>query len=88
MKYYDEEPDKKLPFSHFIYAPQPGICEEHKMSETRYFFYQFMHSLFWRTLCPQPDGKLNMRLHGWPYNFTGKIAGYFHRKVCKRCAIK
>ena len=36
-------------------------------------FYEFMHHLFWRTLCPRPDDWFNITLRGWPYNFTGGI---------------
>lgn len=62
------------------------VPEQHETQVgTKYYFFQFMHALFWRTLCPRPDGRLNMLLRGWPYNFTGRIACYFHKKTCGRC---
>jgi hypothetical protein len=48
-------------------------------------FYRFMHWLFWRKLCPRPDGCLNLTFHGWPYNFTGRVASFFHLRLCDRC---
>ena len=56
-----------------------------KNAQTEYYFNKFMEALFWRTLCPRPDGPLNLKLRGWPYNITGKIAGHFHRKTCTLC---
>lgn len=47
--------------------------------------YLKLEHFFYRTLCPRPDGRLNMALRGWPYNFTGRIAGFFHRQTCERC---
>ena len=42
--------------------------------------------LFWRKLCPRPDASPHW-LVGWWYNFSGhKIAFYFHRINCPRCA--
>ena len=38
--------------------------------------------IFWRTLCPRPDGsKIGM----WWYGKSAHIAGYFHKKHCKKC---
>lgn len=47
--------------------------------------YKALDFFFYRKMCPRPDGWLNMTLHGWPYNFTGRIAGFFHKRHCKRC---
>ena len=36
-----------------------------------------LFQLFYRKLCPRPDGWFNCSLKGWPYNFTGKVARLF-----------
>jgi hypothetical protein len=41
--------------------------------------------IFWRTLCTRPDGT---RLGMWWYGVSGRIAGFFHKKRCDRCASK
>lgn len=51
-------------------------------------FYRLMHHLFWRTLCPRPDGWLNITLRGWPYNITGRIASFFHVRICDICIAR
>ena len=48
---------------------------------------RWLEWLFWRKLCPQPDKPIlgstmnTQRV----YNWTGRIAGIFHRINCERC---
>jgi hypothetical protein len=65
------------------FGPEPAIRRE-AVSGARYYFYNSMYTLFWHTLCPRPDGKF-LKLRGWLYNATGRIASYFHKKICLRC---
>lgn len=39
--------------------------------------------IFYRTLCTYPD---QTKIGMWWYGVSGRIAGYFHRKHCSRCA--
>ena len=56
--------------------------------------YKWLEWFFWRKLCPQPDKPIlewllgydkGLKAMGWWYNFTGRIAGFFHAKTCARC---
>lgn len=49
--------------------------------------YKYLEWLFYKKLCIRPDKKIlgTFKITGWWYNFTGKIAYYFHRKTCKIC---
>ena len=55
--------------------------------------HRFLYWLFWKKLCPRPDWGAGTWLEKhraswyamWVYNITGRIASYFHRKVCPTC---
>ena len=49
--------------------------------------WRWLYWLFWKKLCIRPDKKIfgTFAIVGWWYNFTGKIAFYFHCKYCSRC---
>ena len=60
--------------------------------------YKKLEHFFYRTLCIRPDWPMfggfvigenrGIRLTCWYYNFTGRIASYFHRKTCSNCQEK
>jgi len=52
-----------------------GILKQHGL-------WAKLDFLFWKTLCPYPD---QTKIGMWWYGVSGRIAGYFHRKHCKRC---
>lgn len=52
--------------------------------------WAWLHWLFWRKLCPQPDKPIfgSIEFTGWLYNFTGRIASRYHKKICPKCQAR
>ena len=42
------------------------------------------HRFFWKTLCPRPDMRPGWLVGPW-YSITGRIAHWFHCRLCERC---
>lgn len=77
-------PSLPIPGGNQYYPSEPPISKELLVrGTTKYYWYCFLHQLWYKTLCTRPDrgNCLTRKFWCWLYNFTGRMGAKYYRKI-------